>query len=551
MGDDPAEFYFGPDVPEPDLFSIKAFKLASGAPVAVSTAAGKNRSSAGKIRRQAVRFRVYEIKKSASGRWISAREITKADCSAMTWSVHIANLKSFTAAEDGPFSTRKPLDPGEKKLNGKAATPGNEHKVADVASPFPNRLPAGSPARIKLAEFFLDDKGRLCALSGHGTFANDGSPTSGLRSKGWCDDVCDGPVRCQLTIGGKPHEAAQAWLVTSVPKFVREITHFISVYERAVDIAYRNKQWLFPGIDAAGKPINVSFERHVWPILHRTVLHYWISQSIRTRHTPKPNTNFVGRRSELDDPTDVDTLRKFILGMLQVPPGVVVPPPAPGSTPQPRSMPILLGSTTLFPGGGSFSSYQYHLFSEWALGKFVKGKAPVPKALDKRSTLAQLGALNEASMGSMCGESYDPGIEVGENASRDILWGRAFRLKDVPTPSGGTGASATPGHTWPTSWISAFDAKNAPVPGILGETLSVPWPIDFHACALTMGGDWWPSARPVEVWPETRPMTGTNRDFKDWMRGVTSDDDLIHKWSKLGFVKKSSTDYLETERTLP
>ena len=57
--------------------------------------------------------------------------------------------------------------------------------------------------------------------------------------------------------------------------------------------------------------------------------------------------------------------------------------------------------------------------------------------------------------------------------------------------------------------------------------MAVPWQADFMDCS----GDWWPSQRPDNV----RRMASSATTVA-WDRGVTTHLEMVHNFSKLGFI---------------
>jgi len=119
-----------------------------------------------------------------------------------------------------------------------------------------------------------------------------------------------------------------------------------------------------------------------------------------------------------------------------------------------------------------------------------------------------------AAMQTMNGGSFLPGLEVGRHAG---LW---------------------------QSWIADYGADRGIVdirivatslPGTFTHYLAVPWQADYLAC----NDNWWPASRPETTSSVTPPT------FKDWMTHpggpITTADQLVTHWSKLGFVRKTGS----------
>jgi hypothetical protein len=68
--------------------------------------------------------------------------------------------------------------------------------------------------------------------------------------------------------------------------------------------------------------------------------------------------------------------------------------------------------------------------------------------------------------------------------------------------------------------------------------MALPWQADFYACA----DNWWPVPRPDEVTRAGTPNQG-------WTTGVVSSyQDMVDKWHKLGFIVRQGSDHVEASR---
>jgi hypothetical protein len=80
-------------------------------------------------------------------------------------------------------------------------------------------------------------------------------------------------------------------------------------------------------------------------------------------------------------------------------------------------------------------------------------------------------------------------------------------------------------------------------PGDVTKQLSLPWQSDFFACQFEAPLAWWPAARPDDVYPDIAvPQVPWTRDL------IASEEGMIKRWHKLGFVVRRGDVYLETER---
>lgn len=400
-----AEYFIGPEAP------TLAF-LPDG---------GDYRDAKGELKRQAQRFRVYEFTYSDGSDVPSAvREITKADAD-IKWSVYVANEKSFRTDP----SQRFPIGRGPVTLEA-------NHRSAEVEGDI-----WGST--VRLASLRRDNAGRLLVLGSSGKSGSlPGSGLNGLRNPGWWDDAGDGPVRAWLTFpGGTQVTVEPAWVVVGLPAYAAPVINLVTLYDLAVDQAYRAR--LLPG------PSNPSFTRDIYPILRRTVDLQWVSKEARIGHAPGQLGDFVSRLEELSSASQPSLpARERVWWKLKRNGG---------------TMPTL---TDL-----DLTSFQYAMLELWKDGAFTQDWVGVPTypTLDGLPVAERPAALDRGAMDSMVGGSFRPGIEVCEVAGRPATWGTPLRIAPTVTP------------------------------GDLTRELAVPWQTDFVAC----GTRWWPAGRPVSV----------------------------------------------------
>jgi len=159
VGNSPHEYFIGPE-----------------APGEVPQPEGGFKDSAGRIKRQAARFRIYGLNEDGK----AVKEIT-ADDAEITWRVHVANRKAgwyqFQNAMDlGKFAKttglrnknitgadRKKLiiDPGPRKISGRNTQ----------GSPYEFDSGEFMGTKVPLGELRTDDAGRLIFLGGFGDSA--------------------------------------------------------------------------------------------------------------------------------------------------------------------------------------------------------------------------------------------------------------------------------------------------------------------------------------------------------------------------------------------
>jgi hypothetical protein len=475
LGNSRTEWFDGPEVP--DLSFTPA-------------PSGAYREANSLIRRQAVKFRIYEYNFAGldASRPTSVRQITAREAD-IQWHVHLANLKSFT--RDPQVSNRIPApnDPGVKTV-----TAGQMLDV--IGTVF--------GASVQLGTLRTDENCLLRVLGGFGRSESPGHPTeqpSGLFNPDWFDDVADGPVRATIRLRdtGEMPAVEAAWVITGVPKYAAPVASIVTLYDVAYDLAVRH-------FGLAPSP-QVSFTRDIFPVLQRAVLMQWVDPDARQGHGPTGPANFL-------DPTQFDRLRdngsgarpfrQHVFQQLKNPDGgggnmPALVGPAPAETPQ--------------ADGLTLTRLQYDQFRRWSLGDFDADWTgpPSPRPFDQLSPQEQTVALDQASLSTGVGGTFGPGIEVGRHFGERQTFERSFRINTT---------------------LAA---------GFLTSSLSVPWQADYSACGL----GWWPGGRPNAV-------TADGDNFQTWAR-FTGQDQMINAWWKLGFLAKRTladgrTAYLETER---
>lgn len=438
---------------------------------------GKFRDGEGNIRRQGVKFFVYEFtyEDAAMTTLTSVRRLTAKDAD-IKWTVHLANLKSRTVISGAEVPV--PNDPGAKPV--------------DIGSTPVNVVGHIFGTDVRLGTLEAVDAATLRVLPGFGENGPAGTPNGfGLWWNDWFDDVADGPVQAQVTLKSdqsKP-SVTPAWVVTGVSKFATPMTPMVTMYDVAYDIAVRHF--------SLAEPPEVSFTRDIYPILHRAVFFQWVEADSLSGHGPGEPGDFL-ESTKFALLTDADTnptsaafkARKRVFGKLKNPAG------GPGG-----NMPLLIGTPsaqTPSAIGLTLTPTQYKRFKEWSDGSFNPDWTGVPAVIpfDALPAAAQPEALDRASLETGVGGTFAPGIEVGHLFSMKDTFGGPFRI------------------------------NTAKLAGYLTSELSVPWQVDFDACAH----HWWPSNRPYQVMKADHSF--------DWWARFAAGEDMLHSWWKLKFLRR-------------
>jgi hypothetical protein len=538
VGDSPDGFFVGPETP-------------GGA-----GSAGPYKDGAGRIKRQAARFRVFGYDDDGN----VVRELTEADAE-IRWTVHLANRKAAAPRFSSAAGLRNPtvaeqdrasliIDPGEHAIGGR-----NERC----------RLNPGTfrGEKVDLGELRTDEDGRLIVLGGQGrSLSPDHRPLPHFADNdGWCDDTSDGPVRAQVTLRtGETPDVDPAWVIVAPPDFAPSITNVVTLHDVVEQVAF----------DAGRltEPEKVSFERDIRPFLDRVARIGWVHAAAFRGH----------RRGDYaaDDTTEVerggDFLDAALMALLSNPNGGqdaadarhrllrhVRKPWSAEDLEDPdarreierqataRYMPPLSGDGGYRREGRpstwlTVTPLQYKRLTLWADGEFVAGADDVggePAAGGVGPTPA---GLDRAALESCVGGGFFPGIEVSSRIREGALY-----VED--------------GSPRPDPYRLDHSALQ---PGDLTARMAVPWQADFAECE----GFWWPAQRPDQVVAEAdyravvdgvpdvhRPGPGLDTlafPRRPWARGIeqrplsvlASDEErtaklrhgMVEDWSKLAFV---------------
>ncbi len=530
VGDSP-EFYIHPDEPTLDLSPV-TFDLPLNPNL---TKIGKFRDASNRIRRQAAKFRVYQVKwRKYNGRtWVPGdpvKHIAAGGAIELRWKVSVANAKAFSAFSP-PGSDQEPPLSTRTRLNATADIKSTEfltHKVLTVAKAAPAR-----PNDIVLGAVTVDADGNLLFVGGEGQCFSDGTtliPGSVLFQPKWFDDVCDGRIECEVFQNGVSQGTAlPAWVVTGKPAFSQAMPEIESLYDIARVMAVNRGLWPFER--------TTSFVKDVFPFLRAVERLRWTSKRARGVHTTgqvlvnkspaladfadKANAtarsqrrNFFNRLTyprlplhsyrDATGAIDENFDRAFARTQAAMPTA-------------PKNMPLMWDTFIV----GTTYWHIYHLSRDRYDDDYDRvAGIPAQPAFSTQTPLEQLDTLNRAHMGSMLGGSTMPGLEVG------------FRVGE------------------PTTWMMAFRINHATInPGDLTASLSVPWPKDYSACSDDDTPlEWWPPGRPIHINDSTGAVKRWDRGWKAMPGNAIATD-----WKGLGFLKfdSASSEYRETERTLP
>lgn len=573
VGNAPQEFCIGPEA-EGALPT-----LPTGAPVGPDDF----RDAAGRVRRQAARFRLY---RSVDGGPPEEVTLRTPGVSEIRWQVHLANKKSSwyefqtSQGEDG-YASNHPLrnadltttaerqaliiDAGPRSISGILAPPQSFSRDT-VPDSYPGSFP---PEGLKpypidtLGELRTDEDGRLLVLGGLGHSGSD-RPTPAIaqyaNNDGWWDDTSDGPVSVTVRLqDGGDATVGGAWVLVGPPSYAPQLPNLVTLHDTIFDVVVR-KQGLRPDIFANGfwkagpdgyKPF---FETDVKPIFERASQYPWV-----TAIPPKPHSFDFAKLGNPDP--QLNGFRAYFLDFIR-PPGAdnVLVNASSGAT----AMPYLAGDDALNAGKpgtvtAATSKYlrltdtQYFFLQQWAGGWFEPGAEPAGTPGER---------ITRGVLANCVGGAFSPGIEMTWISRNPTIYDGPFRIKtrpDVPAPLS-----------------LGFDPEAGMEPGDVTRYMAVPWQADFNECSSQpIEGRilwWWPAQRPEFVYLPPEPTAeratpsqalgpqvawiGTEYDQNagDYIQ-FADDLDMVKLWDQLGFVYNIGTaadpHFVEVARRLP
>ena len=216
VGGSPAAFFLAPEVPGGPAIELNG---------AGETPLTTHKDGAGLIKRQGVRFRVFEFERSADGSLSQEKELTSS-LAQIEWKVEVANRKA---------AGNKILLPDTSSKRNATIT----DRTTLAITPGPLAIGgAGQPVKafstgkfrgesVFLGDIRTDSQGRLIFCGGHGKSASvpAGKPIVEFANNDfWHDDVCDGPVTATITFPGQSPKAVDspAWVISGPPDYAPE-----------------------------------------------------------------------------------------------------------------------------------------------------------------------------------------------------------------------------------------------------------------------------------------------------------------------------------------
>ena len=547
VGDNPSEFFLGPEVAAPAPLPAGSYKDAAGA-----------------LKRQAARFRIYGY----NGAGEVVRELTAEDAE-IAWTVHVANTKAawyqfqlaldIPEAEDAPASELRNqavegadraglvIDPGPRSIRGT--------NTSGPSYAFDTGQFMGKP--VYLGELQTDEVGRLIFLGGRGVSASwDGSrATTFANNDKWHDDVSDGPVTGQVSMEGRPVPVEPAWVVTAPPNYAPDVIGVRTMYDLVYD-----------AFVSAGKlpfPAQVSFTEHIEPILQRLCDLEWVNHGFAAQYGWGGREHFfdpayLGRLASTAE-RDEEVRRQVVTAFTVSTRDATSPVPWPWIYGDAMSIPAVSPRQLV-----TISPTQYQLLGQWADGNFVPplGGARY-HSIDQVPLAAQPEMLDRAALTFCLADAFHPGCEMTWPMRHLTMYSSPFRIRhrpaDQPEPP-------YPPVLTPAVALAPDGPLSAQGPGGLTRWMAVPWQTDTASCREgyeAQLGDptydpylptFWPARVPNHVLTESdyntvmdpsRPMTERLDAFEEravWYRFLPGQyveqiNFMIGNFGRLGVVE--------------
>lgn len=405
------------------------------------------RDSKGAIKRQAARFKVFQIDE-ASG---EATELTlnSANVTKIEWSVRMANKKPTwydfqTGAGEHGYASNHPvrnpnltdaqralmiLDSGQKSISGASQGPlGMPVTPLDPLTGNKATLYREEDKEVeinKLGDLITDSEGRLLVLGGHGhSGTTDKSPDikTYANNSNWWDDTSDGPIFATITFSdGTSVEADPGWYLCTPPAFAPEILNLVTLYDTIFDVAVR-KQGLRPDIftsqiwNKGADGYLPCFETEIKPLIMRGFNYADVVAIPRKPH--KFPVDMLGNPSQ-----EIAGMRQYILEVLRGPRETNNLINSQGVT----MMPYLAGDDAVSDGNDGLltSKYlrltdtQYFMLQQWADGHFVT---------KREQTEDEPYRLTKAVLDNCVGGAFSPGIEMTWISRIVGIYSEPFRI---------------------------------------------------------------------------------------------------------------------------
>ncbi|AJC61284.1 LodA/GoxA family CTQ-dependent oxidase [Streptomyces sp. 769] len=539
-------------------------------------ALGSYKDSSGKIIKQAARFRIYGYNKA--GEVVRELKLGQDDVTGIRWSVHLANKKAAWYQFHFPLDIPEATDPDKLKPDMRrrrnADVTGADRKKLVIDSgrqtiEAPRKQPctlAGEimGRQVTLGQAYAASDGRLLVAGGDGTSASwdeEHHPISGVANNDtWYDNVSDGPITAEVTIGGVTRTASPAWVVVGPPHYAPGVKTIRTLYDLLYDVFVTEQT-----LEVKDPP---SYPEDVEPLLARFCELQWVNHGFATQFGWNGPHHFLDptMRKRLNDPSETsrDLRRQIYHQVRDYDRDGVSPVPWPWIYGDGMSS----GKATSVRQHLTLSPTQDRILAQWADGTFVPGPPRTGHPdVDQAPVAQQPGLLDRAALDNCAADAFHPGSEVTWPIRHKTMFSEPFRIlhRDEGTPEPDYGDEFK---------VAEMLGKNGPLhaqgPGDLTRWMAAPWQCDTASCRFgyqvrsNLGPRYspylptfWPAQMPNHVLKKadfdtvnTKPGGGDDtvreKAFENravWLRGLKDAEynkqrrQMIDDWYKFGIVE--------------
>ncbi len=332
----------------------------------------------------------------------------------------------------------------------------------------------GTP--VYLGEISTDHKGRLVVLGGHGVSrSSDGSiAITFANNEGWHDDVSDGPVSAEVTLGDRILQAVPSWVVVAPPNYGPQRKSVRTMWDLMRDVAIK------AGTLAA--PVRPSYTSDILPLFRRLAGLQWVNAGFASGFGWKGLVDFTDETllARLgDNGPDGRELRRVVSNAFRH---------FDTDSWSPAPWPWIYGDAMNIPAARTPRQYtaltdtQLAMLKQWAAGDFVADDVPEDRPYETIDDvpLAQQGeTLTRAALEFCLADAFHPGCEMTWPVRASTMYMEPFRwahqAPDWIEP--GMGVVLTP---------DAVTIPNGPLygqlPGGITRWMAVPWQTDTASC---------------------------------------------------------------------
>ncbi|AGC78243.1 hypothetical protein LX97_02963 [Nonlabens dokdonensis] len=545
--------------------------LASEIPGVEPSPANGYKDQEGRIKKQAVKFRVYAFDKEGK----ALGEITSSHAT-LNWHVHVANVKAawyeFNNALDLPqagipsaYRNSSVKDRSQLAIKPSPIEISGEN-VQDPSNTFDDGEFFGT--KVNLGSVETDAQGRIIFIPGSGDAASHDNepPTTFANNEGWHDDTCDGIIRVTVEIDGKTIEATPAMVAVTPPNFGPGLFGVVTMNDVVQDLFIREMHYPDPATNG------VVFYEHIYPILERMTNTQWVNEgfSMLFGHNSPSNFTDPAFLKLLEDPSAATKdVREKVFEWFRDPSSKKY---------EPQQIAPFYGD-----GFGEYQGLaivdlpitktQYNRLEKWSKGDFTTGSLTNKKAFEELDLEEQLDALNQAPLEECLGGPFHPGIELTWPMRVKSMWKTPYRLNVVDK------GEPTKLKFGPLLSPQIALSENGPLsvsgPGSLTRWLGVPWQTDEASCLSGYNPatylpipSFWAARVPNQVLSEDGFVRLNDAhvnigqrlkhfDYRqDWLRDLGTQylskiNNMVHKWHNLGIVAKHEEHIEGSDGLLP